>query len=106
MPSLAGSKVPLVSTLPVASSSITVVGGIRPPVPITIGSGKGLPVDCTAMLGDEISVVVRLVEPLPPGLNSTTVPPTATASPTLTLGADEVKTKMPSEVASLLSGEG
>ena len=35
---------PLVSTLPVASSSITVFGGMRPPVPITVGAGSGLPV--------------------------------------------------------------
>ena len=40
----------------------------------------------------------------PPGRNSCTRPVTWTASPTATVGADEVKTKMPSEVASFASG--
>src|SRR6476469_2626940 len=105
MPSLAGSKNNPVSTLPETSSSITAVGGMRPPVPITIGGGSELPVDCTATLnpGDEISVTVRLVEPLPPVRNSVMVPATVTASPTFAVGADDVKMNMPSDVASLLS---
>src|ERR1700754_1294925 len=104
MPSLAGSKTPLFSPSPAESSSITVVGGTRPPVPITVGGGKALPVELTATDGELISVPVRLVAGL--GRNSATVPPTVTLSPTLTVGADEVKTKTPSEVASLLSGIG
>jgi hypothetical protein len=71
-PSLAGSKTPLVSTLPVASSSITVFGGIRPPVPTTVGAGSGLPVDTTVTAGEASSVVVRFPVVEPPGLNSCT----------------------------------
>ncbi len=41
-----------------------------------------------------------------PGRNSATVPLTSTESPTLTVGAELVKTKMPSEVASFVSGDG
>jgi two-component system, NtrC family, sensor histidine kinase PilS len=47
-PSSAGSKsTPGASTLPVASSSITVLGGMRPPGPITVGAGSGLPLEST-----------------------------------------------------------
>ena len=52
------------------------------------------------MPGEAISVVVRFPVDSPPGRNSFTRPLTATSSPTATVGALEVKTKMPSEVAS------
>src|SRR6266496_5803296 len=107
MPSKAGSNTPLVSTSPVASSSMTSVGGTRPPVPTTVGGGSGLPDERTETDGPVISVVVRLVAPLaPPGRNSETRPLTTTASPTHTAGVDEVNTNSPSEVASLESGLG
>jgi len=70
-------------------------------------AGSGLPVLTVTMTGLTISVVVRFVRPsLPPGRNSDTVPPTFTESPTETVGAPLVKTKMPSDVASSLSGVG
>ncbi len=47
-----------------------------------------------------------MVPEAPPGLNSCTRPATRTASPTATVGADDVKTKMPSDVASFASGLG
>src|SRR5215212_3402101 len=106
MPSAAGSNAPLVSTSPVASSSITVVGGTRPPAPTTVGAGSGLPLERTTTVGAPSCVVVRFVEPAPPGRNSATVPVTDTASPTETAGADDVNTKMPSDVASSASGAG
>src|SRR5919108_910351 len=100
MPSLAGSKEPLVSTLPVASSSITSEGGVRPPVPMTVGAGSGLADEITAVVGEVISVVVRFVLDEPPGRNSLTRPLTLTESPTSTAaGADDVNTKTASEVA-------
>ena len=105
MPSPAGSNVPPVSTLPPASSSITVAGGMRPPAPTTTGAIAGPP-PRSVTVGEVSSVVVRLVEPLPPGRNSLTVPLTVTAWPMMTLGADEVKTKTPSEVLSSPSGLG
>ena len=106
-PSLAGSNVPLVSTSPLASSSMTVLGGMRPPVPTTIGAGKRLPRETTAIVGPESSVVVRLPEDAPPGRNSWTFPLTVTASPTLTVvGELLVNTKIPSLVAGSESGFG
>jgi hypothetical protein len=91
----------------VASSSITVAGGTRPPLPITVVAGSGLPLDTTVIVGETSSVVVKFVLDEPPARNSWTVPFTRTESPTLTaLGADDVKTKMPSEVASFASGFG
>src|SRR5262245_31217854 len=105
MPSVDASNVPEVSTLPVASLSITLVGGTRPPAPTTTGAGSALPLDSTTTVGEVISVVVRLVRPSsPPGRNSNTRPDTDTRSPTDTVGALLVKTKMPSEVASFASG--
>src|ERR687885_210153 len=101
MPSVAGSNVPDVSTLPVASSSTTVDGGIRPPVPITVGGGTGR-VPRVVMVGEASSVVVRLAELVPPGRNSDTVPLTAISVPTDTVGAVEVKTNRASEVAGSL----
>src|SRR6266545_4463888 len=90
-----------------ASSSITSVGGTRPPVPTTVGAGSGLPDDSTVTDGPVISVVVRLVAPsAPPGRNSDTRPPTTTASPTATVGAEELNTNSPSEVAGSASGLG
>src|SRR5919109_670904 len=106
MPSLAGSKVPLVSTLPLASSSITSPGGTRPPLPTTVAAGGGLPEDSTVTCGLAISVVVRLVLVAPPGRNSDTTPSTETASPTATVGAPEVNTNSASEVAGSVSGLG
>ncbi len=76
MPSVLASKVPEVSTLPVASSSITVLGGTRPPVPMTIAAGT-VRVPSTETDGEVISVVVRFVLLDPPGRYSDTVPPTA-----------------------------
>lgn len=86
MPSVAASNVPEVSTLPVASSSITVAGGTRPPVPTTVAAGTAL-VPSLVTVGEVISVVVRLVLLVPPGRYSVTVPLTATSSPTRTDGA-------------------
>src|SRR5262249_29664102 len=105
MPSDAGSNTPDVSTLPVASSSMTDPGGTRPPEPMTTAGGSAR-VPTTLTLGPVISVVVRLVLLAPPGRNSLTVPSTATSWPTLTVGADEVNTKTASEVASEVSGHG
>ena len=106
MPSVRGSKLPLVSTSPVASSSITVAGGTRPPIPTTVGAGRGLPEESTVTEGPVSSVVVRLALSLPPGRNSATRPPTTTASPTATVGATEVNTNSASEVAWSASGRG
>src|ERR1043166_3647262 len=104
MPSWEGSTVLQISTLPqLASFSIIVFGGTRPPVPTMIGVGVGLPDDRTVTAGEAISV---LVNPPAPGRNSFTVPLTLTESPTLTVGAVDVKTKIPSEVASFASGFG
>jgi hypothetical protein len=51
--------------------------------------------------------MVRFVDDEPPGRNSATFPLTLTESPTLTeVGAEDVKTKMPSDVASSASGDG
>src|SRR5678809_151174 len=79
-----------------------VVGGMRPPVPISVGAGSEFPVDVSTIEDEPISVFVRLV-PVP---NSATVPLTETALPIATVGADDVKTNMPSEVASSASGRG
>src|SRR6266545_5572898 len=107
MPSVDGSKTPLVSTSPVASSSMAWLGGTRPPVPTTVGAGAGLPDDSTVTVGPVTSVLVRLAAPLaPPGRNSETRPPTTRLSPTATVGAEEVNTNSPSEVAGLSSGLG
>ena len=103
----------LSSTLPAESSSITLNGGMRPPKPTTVGviAGPG-PVETT--VGVTISVVVRFANALlvgeqlgkQPGRNSCTRPLTVTESPTATPGAEPVKTKMPSDVATLESGCG
>ncbi len=58
------------------------------------------------IVGPLSSVVVRLAELAPPGWNSTTAATTLSASPTATDGAEPVKTKMPSDVAVLASGDG
>src|SRR5207302_5720845 len=91
-----------------ASSSITEVGGIRPPRPITVAAGRRLPCDRTVTVGDTSSVVDKFESPdAPPGRNSLTVAFTRTASPTLIeAGALPVKTKIPSEVAGSESGLG
>ena len=52
------------------------------------------------------SVVVRLSVSAPPGRNSVIRPETVTASPAATVGAEDVKTKIPSEVAGAVSGAG
>jgi hypothetical protein len=83
-----------------------VVGGTRPPVPITVAAGSEFPVERTDTDGEDSSVVDRLPVDAPPGRNSDTRALTLTESPTLTVGAVEVKTKMPSEVASSASGFG
>src|SRR5918992_2936879 len=117
MPSWAGSKTPLVSTLPVESLSITVRGGTRPPTPITVAAGIAAgPCFVTARPGDAISVMLRLSKALldgahgvgtQPGRNSVTVPLTWTRSPTTTaFETVEPKTRIPSEVAGLESGVG
>ena len=104
-PSCAGSKVPLVSTFPVASSSITSPGGTRPPGPTSVEAGSGLPLERTEIVsGDPSSVVVS---PAVSALNSLTRPPTWTASPTATAAAAAPpKTKIASEVAGSASGLG
>jgi hypothetical protein len=83
---------------------MTVLGGIRPPVPRTVGAGRELPLETTATVGDVISVVVRFAVEAPPGRNSATRPPTRTSSPTATVGDELVKTNIASDVASLPSG--
>ena len=85
---------------------MTVVGWVRPPAPITVAGGSALPDERTVTVGLAISVVVRFVLVAPPGRNSATVPNTRTASPTATVGAELVKTKIASEVASFASGAG
>ena len=100
MPSLAGSNAAKLS------SSITAVGRARPPMPRTVAAGSGLPVERTAIVGPVISVVVRFALDEPPGRNSVTSPDTRTESPTFTVGADEVKTRSPSEVEESASGSG
>ena len=75
---------------------------------MTVGAGIGLPEESTVTVRPGLlsSVVVRLDPVAPPGRNSWTVPVTSTASPTATVGADDVKTKIPSEVALSESGMG
>src|SRR4249919_998851 len=104
MPSVAGSNTPELSTSPVASSSITVVGPTRPPGPTSV-TGTGAPVACTVTWGAVSSVVVRFTGSLP-GRNSATVPSTNTSSPTFTVGAELVNTNRPSLVAGSASGVG
>lgn len=105
-PSVAGSNaVAVVSTSPLASSSITVDGGTRPPAPTTTGAGSGCPEAVTVTVGSVSSVMVRLVA-VPPGRNSATVPVTVTASPTTAVGAVRVNTNRPSLVAGSASGLG
>ena len=71
---------------------------------VNAGGRTGL---VTVTVGEVSSVVVRLVEPpVPPGRNSETVPVTVTASPTCTVGAEEVKTNRPSLVRGSASGGG
>ncbi len=81
-------------------------GGTLPPSPITTGAGSVLPLERTVTVGVESSVVVRLPVEEPPGRNSCTRPLTRTESPTSAVGDEEVKTKMPSEVAGSASGFG
>ncbi len=85
---------------------MTIVGWVRPPIPTTVAGGSAFPDERTVTDGPVISVVVRLALAAPPGRNSATVPLTRTASPTDTAGAELVKTKIASEVASLESGSG
>ena len=82
------------------SLSITVVGGTRPPAPITVADGNGLSSGSTVTTGDVSSVSVRF------GLvpNSVTVPITCTVSPTETVGVLPVKTNTPSDVSRSASG--
>ena len=82
------------------------VGSVRPPLPRTVVAGNGFTVESVAIVGPVISVVVRLALVAPPGRNSVTSPETRTESPTFTVGADEVKTRMPSDVSSFASGVG
>ena len=107
MPSSRGSNgVPAFSTLPpTASSEMTNSGGTRPPIPISVGV---IEASCPTVstIGKLSSVVVRLSSASAPGRNSVTRPLTSTESPTATVGALDVKTKMPSEVDSWLSGSG
>src|SRR3989337_2111388 len=112
MPSSAGSKVLLVSTFAAASSSITRVGGIRPPSPTTVGGIE--PTPTAVAVGVTISVIVRFANALligahvgaQPARNSWTRPLTRTSDPTVTLGTLPVKTKIPSEVRTSASGSG
>ena len=78
IPSVAGSKEPLDSTSPSASSSITLVGGTRPPAPITV-CAIAAPGPPGVTAGEVISVVVRFALVDPPGRNSVTRPLTVTA---------------------------
>src|SRR5215210_944678 len=104
MPSWSGSNVAN------ASLSMIVSGRARPPTPTTVGAGIVFPPGAggrTVVVGVTISVSVRFVLDAPPARNSETVPLTRTASPTLTaVGADDVKTRMPSDVLAFVSGFG
>ena len=85
---------------------MTCVGGIRPPAPIIMGAGRE-PLLKRVIVGlPPIWVVERLPVLTPPGVNSLTVPVTVMESPTLTVGALLVNTKMASDVAMLVSGLG
>ena len=76
-------------------------------MPSTVAAGKGVAVRVTEADGVVISVVVRPGAVAPPPRNSETVPETDTESPTaIPVGAVPVKTRMPSLVASLASGDG
>src|SRR5918999_1597837 len=105
MPSSAESNVPLDSTLPKASLSITLLGGTRPPAPTTVGAIAG-PSSAGYTVTRSSSVVVRLSVLEPPGRNSVIRPETVTASPAATVGAEDVKTKIASEVAGSASALG
>ncbi len=97
IPSWAGSKTLPVSTLPPESLSITVVGGVRPPAPTTVGAiAAAGPFGVTT--ASAISVVVRLPVEAPPGRNSATRPLTSTALPIETGDDEPVNAKMPSDV--------
>src|SRR5919109_5069135 len=96
---------------------MTVVGGMRPPAPITVTAGSGFPLDSfvTPRPGEATSVIERLLNALEvgrhdgvqPGRNSATVPRTCTRSPTETAFAtDDPNTRMPSDVAGSASGVG
>src|ERR1700754_2158110 len=107
MPLIAGANVGVLSAVAVGLAWIPGVGGTPPPAPITTGDGRAFPDDTRAMVGEPISVVVRLLVPVaPPGRNSCTVPDTSTASPTATVGAADVKTNTASDVAGSASGVG
>ena len=56
---------------------------MRPPVPITVAAGSGLPGETNVTVGLPISVVDRFGPSTAVGRNSVTVPPTSTESPTL-----------------------
>src|SRR5215471_3160232 len=113
MPSCTGSYVvwAATSTEPDVSLSITALGGMRPPTPMTTGTMSVLVKrpEATVTVGRAISVIVRLhatelagqsVAPNDePGRNSSTAPDTFTCCPTETVGVADVNTKMPSEVA-------
>jgi hypothetical protein len=91
MPSVAGSNTPLFSTSAVASSSMTVAGGTRPPEPTSVGAGNATPCAASVTDGPVISVTVRFVA-VPDGRYSLTVPATVTESPTRWLGAEPTYT--------------
>ncbi len=74
---------------------MTVVGATRPPAPMTVALGRGLPVERVTIVGPVSSVVVRFAFVAPPGRNSATLPSTWMWSPTETVGAVLVKTKIP-----------
>ena len=42
---------------------------VRPPIPNIVAVGKGLPLETITIVGLVISVIVKLVEPIPPELN-------------------------------------
>ena len=89
------------------SSSITVVGGTRPPLPTRVGAIVPVPAGSAVAL--VISVVVRLAVPVaPPERNSLTRPEIVTAVPGVSeaSGGALVKTNTPSEVRSSRSGCG
>ena len=68
------------------------------------GAGRGLPVELVRTEAWVISVMVRELGSLE-GLNSVTTPVEVTREATVTVGAELVKTKMPSEVLMSLSME-
>ena len=71
-----------------------------------VAAGSGLPVEMVLIDGAVSSVIVRFGPLNEVGRNSATFPVTITASPTFTVGALLVNTKIASDVATSASADG